>query len=151
MQCSVRDEMCNSVLNDEWISQPTFQSEDAGFIAHKKNIYEEALHRSEEERHEYDFHVEAIHRTIQVLEPLNNKILQLSPEERAAFKLKPNLGGIGKAIHQCVFKKIYGRDLGNEVWDAMQQVPTTVIPVVLGRLKQKHEEWKRAQREWDKV
>ena len=38
MQCLGRDEMCNSVLNDEWISQPTFQSEDAGFIAHKKNI-----------------------------------------------------------------------------------------------------------------
>ncbi|TBU57446.1 hypothetical protein BD310DRAFT_880877 [Dichomitus squalens] len=151
VQCSGRDEMCNSVLNDEWISQPTFQSEDAGFVAPKKNVYEEALHRSEEERHEYDFHVEAIHRTIQVLEPLNNKILQLTPEERATFKLKPNLGGVGKAIHQRVIKKIYGRDLGIEVWGAMQEVPATAIPVVLGRLKQKHEEWKRAQREWDKV
>ncbi|KAI0634768.1 hypothetical protein C8Q77DRAFT_1103995 [Trametes polyzona] len=151
VQCSGRDEMCNSVLNDEWISQPTFASEDAGFIAHKKNIYEEALHRSEEERHEYDFHIEAIHRTIQVLEPLNNKIAQLSPEERANFKLKPNLGGVGKAIHQRVIKKIYGRDPGLEVWAAMQEVPATAIPVVLTRLKQKHEEWKRAQREWDKV
>ncbi|EIW51655.1 uncharacterized protein TRAVEDRAFT_75682 [Trametes versicolor FP-101664 SS1] len=151
VQCSGRDEMCNAVLNDEWISQPTFASEDAGFIAHKKNIYEEALHRSEEERHEYDFHIEAIHRTIQVLEPLNNKIAQLTPEERANFKLKPNLGGVGKAIHQRVIKKIYGRDPGLEVWTAMQEVPATAIPVVLTRLKQKHEEWKRAQREWDKV
>ena len=33
----------------------------------------------------------------------------------------------------------------------IRRVPTTAIPVVLGRLKQKHEEWKRAQREWDKV
>ena len=33
----------------------------------------------------------------------------------------------------------------------MQEVPATAIPVVLVRLKQKHEEWKRAQREWDKV
>ncbi|KAI0646603.1 hypothetical protein C8Q79DRAFT_680002 [Trametes meyenii] len=151
VQCSGRDEMCNSVLNDEWISQPTFASEDAGFIAHKKNIYEEALHRSEEERHEYDFHIEAIHRTIQVLEPLNSKIAQLTPEERANFKLKPNLGGVGKAIHQRIVKKIYGREHGLEVWAAMQDVPATAIPVVLARLKQKHEEWKRAQREWDKV
>ena len=151
VQCSGRDEMCNAVLNDEWISQPTFASEDAGFIAHKKNIYEEALHRSEEERHEYDFHVEAIHRTIQVLEPLNNKIAQLSQEDRANFKLKPNLGGVGKAIHQRVIKKIYGRDIGIEVWNAMQEVPAVAIPCVLVRLKQKHEEWKRAQREWDKV
>ncbi|KAI0674609.1 hypothetical protein C8Q78DRAFT_1015738 [Trametes maxima] len=151
VQCSGRDDMCNSVLNDEWISQPTFASEDAGFIAHKKNIYEEALHRSEEERHEYDFHIEAIHRTIQVLEPLNSKIAQLTPEERANFKLKPNLGGVGKAIHQRIVKKIYGREHGLEVWAAMQDVPATAIPVVLARLKQKHEEWKRAQREWDKV
>ncbi|KAI0777383.1 hypothetical protein BD413DRAFT_467641 [Trametes elegans] len=151
VQCSGRDEMCNSVLNDEWISQPTFASEDAGFVAHKKNIYEEALHRSEEERHEYDFHIEAIHRTIQVLEPINSKIMQLTPEERAKFPLKPNLGGNGKAIHQRVIKKIYGRDPGLDVWAAMQEVPGTAIPVVLARLKQKHEEWKRAQREWDKV
>ena len=143
--------MCNSVLNDEWISQPTFASEDAGFLAHKKNMYEEALHRSEEERHEYDFHIEAIHRTIQVLEPLQNKIAQMPPEERNSFKLKSNLGGVGKAIHQRVIKKIYGREIGNDVWIAMQEVPATAIPVVLVRLKQKHEEWKRAQREWDKV
>ncbi|EIW53682.1 uncharacterized protein TRAVEDRAFT_40224 [Trametes versicolor FP-101664 SS1] len=139
VQCSGRDEMCNAVLNDEWISQPTFAIEDAGFIAHKKNIYEETLHHSEEERHEYDFHIEAIHRTIQVLEPLNNKIAQLTPKERANFKLKPNLGGVGKAIHQRVIKKIYRRDTGLEVWTAMQEVPATAIPV------------KRTQREWDKV
>ncbi len=151
VQCSGRDEMCNSVLNDEWISQPTFASEDAGFIAHKKNQYEEALHRSEEERHEYDFHVEAINRTIQMLEPLNNKIAQFSQEDRANFKLKPNLGGVGKAIHQRVIKKIYGRELGIDVWVAMQEMPAVAIPVVLHRLKQKHDEWKRAQREWDKV
>ncbi|CDO71174.1 hypothetical protein BN946_scf184845.g44 [Trametes cinnabarina] len=151
VQCSGRDDMCNSVLNDEWISQPTFASEDAGFVAHKKNIYEEALHRSEEERHEYDFHIEAIHRTIQVLEPINNKIAQLSPEERPNFKLKPNLGGVGKAIHQRVIKKVYGQNPGLEVWASMQEVPATAIPIVLARLKQKHEEWKRAQREWDKV
>ncbi|OCH88405.1 hypothetical protein OBBRIDRAFT_795302 [Obba rivulosa] len=149
--CSGRDEMCKSVLNDEWISQPTFASEDAGFLAHKKNAYEEALHRSEEERHEYDFHIDAIHRTIQILEPLNSKIAQLSPEDRAAFKLKPNLGGAGKAIHQRVIKKIYGREIGMEVYQAIQDTPAAAIPVVLQRLKLKHEEWKRAQREWNKV
>ncbi|EMD34640.1 hypothetical protein CERSUDRAFT_116814 [Gelatoporia subvermispora B] len=149
--CSGRDEMCKSVLNDDWIAQPTFASEDAGFLAHKKNVYEEALHRSEEERHEYDFHIDAIHRTIQILEPLNSKIAQLSPEDRAAFKLKPNLGGAGKAIHQRVIKKIYGREAGMEVYQAIQDTPAAAIPVVLQRLKLKHEEWKRAQREWNKV
>ncbi|KAF8122876.1 hypothetical protein EV363DRAFT_1552445, partial [Boletus edulis] len=149
--CSGRDEMCKSVLNDEWVSHPTWSSEDSGFIAHKKNVYEEALHRSEEERHEYDFHIEAIVRTIGMLEPINNKIAQLSPEERAVFKLKPNLGGSGKSIHQRIIKKIYGREAGLDVLQAMQDTPAVAIPVVLMRLKEKEEEWKRAQREWNKI
>ncbi|KAJ3508561.1 hypothetical protein NLJ89_g5689 [Agrocybe chaxingu] len=149
--CSGRDEMCRSVLNDEWVSHPTWTSEDSGFVSHKKNIYEEALHRSEEERHEYDFHIEAIVRTIAMLEPINNKIAQMSPEDRGNFKLKANLGGSWKAIHQRVIKKIYGREAGLEVIQAMQETPAHAIPVVLQRLKQREEEWKRAQREWNKV
>ena len=151
MTCSGRDEMCRSVLNDEWVSHPTWSSEDSGFLAPKKNVYEEALHRSEEERHEYDFHIEAIVRTISMLEPINNKIAQLPNEERGSFKLKANLGGSGKSIHQRVIKKIYGREAGLEVIQAMQDSPSLAIPVVLTRLKAKEDEWKRAQREWNKV
>ncbi|KAG2039287.1 hypothetical protein BDR03DRAFT_933269 [Suillus americanus] len=151
VSCAGRDEMCRAVLNDEWVSHPTWSSEDAGFIAHRKNIYEEALHRSEEERHEYDFHVEAATRTITILEPLAAKIAQLPLEERSAFKLKPNLGGSGKAVHARVIKKIYGREAGMDVLQAMQDAPALAIPVVLMRLKEKEEEWKRAQREWNKV
>ncbi|KAH9477606.1 Transcriptional regulatory protein SIN3 [Psilocybe cubensis] len=149
--CSGRDDMCRSVLNDEWVSHPTWTSEDSGFISQRKNIYEEALHRSEEERHEYDFHIEAIVRTIAMLEPINNKIAQMNPDDRASFKLKPNLNGTWKAIHQRVIKKIYGREAGLDVIAAMQETPAAAIPVVLQRLKQKEEEWKRAQREWNKV
>ncbi|KAI0074966.1 hypothetical protein K474DRAFT_1773588 [Panus rudis PR-1116 ss-1] len=148
--CSGRDEMCKSVLNDEWVSMPTFASEDAGFIAHKKNIYEEALHRSEEERHEYDFHIHAIHRTIELLEPINNKFSQFTPEERTTYR-KPNLLAGARSIHLRVIKKVFGREPGMEVWQAMQDMPAIAIPIVLNRLKQKHEEWKRAQREWNKV
>jgi paired amphipathic helix protein Sin3a len=143
--------MCRSVLNDEWVSHPTWSSEDSGFIAHKKNIYEEALHRSEEERHEYDFHIEAITRTISLLEPLHSKIAQLSAEDRANFKLKPHIGGSWKPINTRVIKKIYGRELGLEVISSMQDSPVLAIPIVLKRLKQKEEEWKRSQREWNKV
>ncbi|KAL0958045.1 hypothetical protein HGRIS_000221 [Hohenbuehelia grisea] len=149
--CSGRDEMCRAVLNDEWVSHPTWASEDAGFVASKKNIYEEALHRSEEERHEYDFHIEGIGRLITLLEPWNHKIAQLPPEERSAFKIKPNLGGTAKSIHHRILKKIYGREAGVEVIQAIQDTPSVAVPVVFLRLKQKEEEWKRAQREWNKV
>ncbi|KAJ8489435.1 hypothetical protein ONZ45_g13590 [Pleurotus djamor] len=149
--CSGRDEMCRSVLNDEWVSHPTYASEDSGSPIFKKNVYEEALHRSEEERHEYDFHIDAISKMISLLEPINNKILSLSLEERHNFKLKPNLGGSAKSIHFRVVKKIYGRDTGLEVIQSMQDSPGLAIPIVFARLKQKEEEWKRAQREWNKV
>jgi paired amphipathic helix protein Sin3a len=48
--CSGRDALCWDVLNDSYISHPTWASEDTGFVAAKKNQYEEALHRVEEER-----------------------------------------------------------------------------------------------------
>lgn len=143
--------MCKSVLNDEWVSHPTWASEDSGFVAHRKNAYEEALHRSEEERHEYDFHIEAIMRTIAMLEPYNAKIMQLSPEERPMYKQKISLIGVNKSIHQRIIKKVYGRDAGLEVVQAIHEIPGIAIPMVLLRLKQKEDEWKRAQREWNKV
>ncbi len=151
VECSGRDEMCKSVLNDEWVSYPSFSSEDSVFMAHKKNLYEEALHRTEEERHEYDFHIDALVRTIGLLEPLNHKIVGMSPEERSLFRLKSNFGGAGKAVHQRIIKKIYGREAGLEVLQAMQDSPALALPVVLMRLKQKEGEWKRAQREWNKI
>jgi paired amphipathic helix protein Sin3a len=151
VECSGRDDMCKSVLNDEWVSHPSFSSEDSVFMAHKKNLYEEALHRTEEERHEYDFHIDALVRTIGVLEPLNHKVMGMSPEERALFRIKPNFGGAGKAVHQRIIKKIYGREAGLDVLQAMQDSPALALPVVLGRLKQKEGEWKRAQREWNKI
>ena len=151
VECSGRDEMCKSVLNDEWVSHPSFSSEDSVFMVHKKNLYEEALHRTEEERHEYDFHIDALVRTIGLLEPLNHKIMGMSPEERSLFRLKSNFGGAGKAVHQRIIKKIYGREAGLEVLQAMQDTPVLALPVVLMRLKQKEGEWKRAQREWNKI
>ncbi|KLO14002.1 hypothetical protein SCHPADRAFT_851670 [Schizopora paradoxa] len=149
--CSGRDEMCKSVLNDEWVSHPNWASEDSGFVAHRKNIYEEALHRSEEERHEYDFHIEAITRTIAMLDPINAKIMQVPPEERAAGKFKTNFAGASKAIYHRTIKKVYGRDAGLEVIRSLVDCAGLAVPIVLSRLKQKEEEWKKAQREWNKV
>ncbi|KAG7099673.1 hypothetical protein E1B28_001498 [Marasmius oreades] len=151
LACSGRDQLCRSVLNDEWVSHPTWASEEAGFLTHKKNSFEEALHKSEEERHEYHVHLEALSRTISVLEPICARIEEMSSEDRAAFKLKSDFGGTGKAIYHRIIKKIYGRDSGLEVIQAMQDIPSVAVPVVLARLKQKDEEWRRAHREWSRT
>ena len=149
--CSGRDEMCNNVLNDEWVSHPTWASEESGFIAHRKNGFEEALHRIEEERHDYDINVEACVRTIQLLEPIAQSLKLMSEEDRLAYQLPPGIGGQSETIYQRVIKKIYDRERGAKVIEDMFRRPSAVIPILLGRLKQKAEEWKASQREWEKV
>lgn len=151
LACSGRDELCRSVLNDEWVSHPTWASEEAGFIAHKKNSFEEALHKSEEERHEYHVQLEALARTIAVIEPINFRIEEMTNDERSIFRLKPDFGGLSKNIYHRTLKKVYGRDAGTEVIQALQECPSVAVPVVLARLKQKDEEWRRVQREWNKT
>lgn len=151
LSCSGRDALCWEVLNDKWVSYPTWASEGESFNPHKKNVYEDALYRSEEERHEYDYHIEANLRTIALLEPIAARIAVMDADERAAFRLKPGLGGQSKSIYQRIIKKVYGRDQGLEVIAALHDNPCVAVPVVLSRLKQKDEEWKRAQREWNKV
>ncbi|KAF8899118.1 hypothetical protein BD779DRAFT_61530 [Infundibulicybe gibba] len=151
LACSGRDQLCHSVLNDEWVSHPTWASEEAGFVAHKKNLFEEQLHKSEEERHEYHVQLEALARTMAVLEPLNSRIEGMTNEERTLFKLKPDFGGSSKTIYHRIIKKIYGGEIGLEVIKALQDCPSVAVPVVLSRLKQKDEEWRRIQREWNRA
>jgi paired amphipathic helix protein Sin3a len=143
--------MCNEVLNDKWASHPTWASEDSGFVAHKKNQYEDVLHRIEEERHDYDFNVESNLRTIQLLEPIAQRIACMSSEEKENFRLQPGLEGQSKTIYQRIIKKVWGKDAGLEIIEALHNNPVKAVPLVLGRLKKKDEEWKAAQREWQKV
>lgn len=151
MPCSGRDEMCWEVLNDEWVGHPTWASEDSGFIAHRKNQYEEILFKIEEERLEFDYHMESNLRTIQTLETIANRIANMTPEQKANFTLPPGLGHNSTTIYKKVIRKIYDKDRGFEVIDALHENPAIAVPIVLKRLKQKDEEWKRSQREWNKV
>jgi hypothetical protein len=40
--------------------------------------------------------------------PKKSKSLGMTPKEHAIFCLKPNFGGVAKAVHQHIIKKIYG-------------------------------------------
>jgi paired amphipathic helix protein Sin3a len=95
-------------------------------------------------RYEYDMFIEANQHTIALLEPIERKIQhKMSSEEKAKFKLEPGLGG-KSMIYQRVIKRVYDYDKGADVIEALHNNPATVVPVVLKRLKQKDEEWKRA-------
>ncbi|RKO92645.1 hypothetical protein BDK51DRAFT_18371 [Blyttiomyces helicus] len=149
--CSGRDDLCREVLNDDWISHPVYVSE-TGFVSHKKTQYEEALHKCEEERYEFDLNIEANLHTIALLEPVAKRIQSMqTADEKNRYQLSPGLGGSSMTIYQRVVKKVYDKERGAEVIDALHSNPTVAAPIVLKRLKQKDEEWKRAQREWNKV
>ena len=151
MPCSGRDDMCWQILNDEWVGHPVWASEDSGFIAHRKNQYEETLFRIEEERHAYDYYIESNLRTIQTLEAIANRIANMTDEEKKNFKLPPGLGHTSLTIYKKVIRKVYDKERGFEIIDALHEYPAVTVPVVLKRLKQKDEEWRRAQREWNKI
>jgi paired amphipathic helix protein Sin3a len=72
----------------------------------------------------------------------------MSPEECSGLRLRLELGGQSRWIYVCTLKKVYGKDAGTEVHQALQDPLAVAVPVVLARLKQKDNEWRRAQREW---
>lgn len=143
--CSGRDETCNAVLNDRWVSHPTWASEDSGFIAHKKNTHEEGLHRIEEERHDYDIYTAINARVIQFLEPFAQQVHVMTPEQRSNFRLHAAKEGNVTAILKKCLTKIYGRENAQPVIDDLEEAPANVIPVVLSRCRQIGEHWKQCQ------
>ncbi|CAO3642759.1 unnamed protein product [Cunninghamella blakesleeana] len=149
--CSGRDSLCWEVLNDEYASHPIWASEDSGYATAKKNIYEEYMHRCEEERYEYDVNIEANLNTIALLEPIEKELESMPVEEQEHFKLSPGLGGQSISIYERTLKKIYGTERGAEVIEMIYSEPARTIPIIMKRLKQKDEEWSKAQREWNKA
>lgn len=137
------------MLNDEWVAFATSASEGSG--AHRKNVYEDALYNSEQERHWYSFQIESNLRTIAHFEPIAARIVRMDAVERLHFRMEEGLGGSSPSIYKRVIKKVYGKDQGNEILQAIYDNPCVAVPIVLARLKQKDEEWKRALREWNKV
>ena len=50
-KCSGRTSLCREVLNDTWVSFPSW-SEDSTFVTSRKTQYEEYIYRCEDERFE---------------------------------------------------------------------------------------------------
>jgi len=76
---------------------------------------------------------------------------KMTNDEKSKFKLPPDLGSPSPSIYKKIVKIIYDKERGEEVILALQNNPAVAVPVVLKRLKQKNEEWKKAKKEWSKV
>ena len=147
--CSGRDELCKSVLNDEWVSHPTWESEESGFVAHKKTNHEEILHRVEEERHDYDSNLECLAQTIALLEIVVKQIQARPPDEQRSYRTNAKLGGRSEFIWKRTIYRLYGRDHGKNVIARLLDNTYVVAPSLLLRLREVKERWKAAQRQWN--
>ncbi|MFT7818927.1 paired amphipathic helix protein Sin3b [Arapaima gigas] len=148
-KCSGRTAICKEVLNDTWVSFPSW-SEDSTFVSSKKTPYEEQLHRCEDERFELDVVLETNLATIRVLESVQKKLSRMSPEDQERFRLDDCLGGTSEVIQRRAVYRIYG-DKAPEVIESLKRSPATAVPVVLKRLKAKEEEWREAQQGFNKI
>uniref|UniRef100_A0A8C6X640 SIN3 transcription regulator family member A n=1 Tax=Naja naja TaxID=35670 RepID=A0A8C6X640_NAJNA len=148
-KCTGRTPLCKEVLNDTWVSFPSW-SEDSTFVSSKKTQYEEHIYRCEDERFELDVVLETNLATIRVLETIQKKLSRLSAEEQAKFRLDNTLGGSSEVIHRKALQRIYA-DKAADIIDGLRKNPAVAVPIVLKRLKMKEEEWREAQRGFNKV
>ena len=145
-----RDDIGKEVLNDQLLCCASFESEDSTFVSSRKNQYEEALFRCEDERFELDLLIEGNRATMAVLEPILRRLETMSKEERDAFRLDSKLNGHSAMIYRRNLVRIYG-DKAESIMEALRKSPAVAIPVVLKRLRQKDEEWRQTLREWNSV
>lgn len=148
-ECSGRTPLCKEVLNDTWVSFPSW-SEDSTFVSSRKTQYEEYIYRCEDERYELDVVLETNLATIRVLEAVQKKMQRMAPEDRARFKLDDTLGGTSAVIHQKAIRRIYG-DKAQEIIEGLKKNPSVAVPLVIRRLMMKEEEWREAQKQFNKI
>ncbi|KAL4622772.1 paired amphipathic helix protein Sin3a-like isoform X1 [Arapaima gigas] len=148
-KCTGRTPLCKEVLNDTWVSFPSW-SEDSTFVTSKKTQYEEHIYRCEDERFELDVVLETNLATIRVLEAVQKRLSRMSAEEQARFRLDSSLGGSSEVIHRKAIHRIYG-DKAPDIIDGLKKNPAVSVPIVLKRLKMKEEEWREAQRGFNKI
>ncbi|OLY77828.1 Transcriptional regulatory protein SIN3 [Smittium mucronatum] len=150
-KCSGRDSMCWEVLNDSWVSYPIWASEESEFVHHKKNQYEDALFRCEEDRHEMDINIETNLSLIRVFSSMINQIENMSEDEKSQVNLKTLLNGHSEALFRRALRKIYDSQRLPEILEAFNTHPLVAVTVILKRLKQKDEEWRKQRRVMIKV
>lgn len=71
----------------------------------RKNQYEEALFRCEDDRFELDMVIESNASAVRAITPLVQQLSEMTPDEKANWRLPPNTL---TPIHYRAIQKIYG-------------------------------------------
>ena len=147
-----------AVLNSDVVSVPatnqmhgTNSCEDYDSAKMRRNPYEEALFRIEEERFEVDMAVERNALAMRQIEPIAEEVAMLRETEekdgqpigRLQYKLKSKTLN---SIQINAVGRIYG-DMGDEVIEHLARNPLGTIPIIYQRLRQKDQEWRKQKSE----
>jgi histone deacetylase complex regulatory component SIN3 len=146
LACSGRSALEKRTVNDTWVSVTT-GSEDYSFRFMRKNAFEDNLFRCEDDRYELDLVIETNASTIHKLEPIAATIAKLPPGVKQRHFLAE---GALSAINFSAIQRIYGES-GPDIVQHVKLNPAVAVPVVLARLRDKDEHWRRARVEMNAV
>ncbi|PRP88642.1 paired amphipathic helix containing protein [Planoprotostelium fungivorum] len=138
--CSGRTPLCNSVLNDMWVSV-CIGSEDS-FKSSRHNQFEEMLFKCDDDRFELDLVIECNMHCIRVLEEIPPSL----PSQDEDTPLTEELD----VVCRRNIERIYG-EKAMEMLECLYERPLAVLPVLVRRLKMKDQEWVKTRREWNKI
>jgi len=139
----------SSSKNRLWTSPECYDG-----IRARRNIYEEAMAKIEDERFEVDMAIERNSSASRQVEPIAKEVSMLRENEendsqpigRLNYKLRP------KSLH-CnhvgAIARLYG-DRGDEILHHLLRNPVAVLPIVFKRLREKDSEWRRVRTEMSK-
>ncbi|KAI8081409.1 Sin3 family co-repressor-domain-containing protein [Halteromyces radiatus] len=137
-QCSGRDKLCWQVLNDEYVSHPTWASEDNGFLSSKKNKYEDMIHRVEDERYGLDIEICNNWDVLTHLEKYLRRLKRPSQSLKGKSKSTTNQSDVcsSNIVTQAV-KKLYTRDRQQDIMESIRNNPIKTLPDILKLMKQR--------------
>jgi paired amphipathic helix protein Sin3a len=104
--------------------------------------YEESLFKCEDDRFELDMLIETNASSVRVIEPLMEEAVNSRGNKVSISGLKP--------IHMKAIERVYG-DHGTEIVEHIKRAPRVALNVVLPRLRQKDDEWRKARRDMNKI
>jgi paired amphipathic helix protein Sin3a len=125
--------------------------EDYDAVKIRRNMYEEAMFRIEDERYEVDMAIERNALAMRQIEPIAEEVQMLregeekdgQPIGRIQYKLNPRTLN---SIQINAIGRIYGEN-GDEVLHHLARNPLAVLPIVYQRLRQKDAEWRKQKSE----
>jgi hypothetical protein len=135
--CSGRTAWESAVLNEDWVSVPLGSENSGSFKQMRRNPYEGALFRVEDERFECDMAIDANESAIRALLPLAEVCEKLRGNARFAWRPPHNSLSV---INLKAIARIYGAKC-RQVLRNLVRYPAVAIPCVLKRLREKNLKW----------